>query len=46
MLSTLAINGVELEYTQKELYEVILRVTSSEATFEELLAWVLNHEIK
>jgi len=44
MLTILAMNGKELEYTQKELYEVILKVASSEATFEELLNWVLNHE--
>ena len=36
---------IELEFTQKELYEAILRVAASEASFEELLSWILDHEI-
>ena len=44
MLTMLAINGIELEYTQKELYEIILKEAASEAAFEELLNWVLDHE--
>ena len=46
MLTMLAMNGIELEYTQKELYEIILRVAASEVVFEELLDWVLDHEKK
>ena len=45
MLVTLAINGIELEYTQKELYEIILKVAAGEVSFGELLSWVLDHEI-
>jgi len=45
MLTFLALNGIELEYTQKELYEIILDVAAGKATFEELLEWVLNHEL-
>ena len=45
MLTTLAVNGIELEYTQKELYEIILQVASSEISCEELLIWVLDHEV-
>ena len=44
MITTLAMNGIELEYTQKELYEIILEVASDKVTFEELLEWVLDHE--
>lgn len=44
MLTMLAMNRIELEYTQKELYEIILKVAASEASFEELLSWVLDHE--
>ena len=44
MLTMLAMNGIELEYTQKELYKIIIKVASSEASFEELLNWVLDHE--
>ena len=46
MLTMLAMNCIELDYTQKELYEIILKVAASEATFEELLDWVLDHEKK
>jgi len=44
MLTMLAMNGIELEYTQKELYEIILKVAVNEASFEELLSWVLDRE--
>ena len=44
MLTMLAMNGIELEYTQKELYEIILRVASGEVSYDELLSWVLDHE--
>ena len=44
MLTMLAMNGIELEHTQMELYEIILKVAASEATFDELLEWVLDHE--
>jgi len=46
MLTFLAMNDIELEYTQKELHEVILKVAANEASFEELLSWVLDHEEK
>lgn len=44
MLIVLALNGIELEYTQKELYEIILQVASGEASFDVLLSWILDHE--
>ena len=44
MIATLAINGIELEYTQKELYEIILDVASGNISFEGLHEWVLSHE--
>ena len=44
MLTVLAMNGIELKYTQKELYKVVLKVAAGLATFEELLNWVLDHE--
>jgi hypothetical protein len=44
MLTVLALNGIELEYTQEELSETILQVAAGEKTFEALLAWVLNPE--
>lgn len=45
MLVFLALNGIELSYTQKELYETILDVAASKLGYEDLLAWVLKHQI-
>ncbi len=45
MLVFLALNHIELDYTQEELYTTILKVAASEAGFEELLKWVTNHRI-
>lgn len=44
MLVFLALNGIELKYTQKELYETILDVVAGDMDYEELLKWVLNHQ--
>ena len=45
MLVLLALNGVELSYTQKELYEVILDVAAGKQKYEDLLDWVRGHQI-
>lgn len=44
MLVFLALNGIELKYTQKELYETILDVAAGNIEYEDLLQWVLNHQ--
>ena len=44
MLVFLALNGIELDYTQEELSAIILRIAAGEASSEELLDWLLNHE--
>lgn len=44
MLVFLASNGIELKYTQKELYETILDVAAGKIEYEHLLQWVLNHK--
>lgn len=44
MIIFLAINGIELQYGQKELYEIILKVASNEATLEDLTQWILEHQ--
>ncbi|MCL2079730.1 MAG: type II toxin-antitoxin system death-on-curing family toxin [Oscillospiraceae bacterium] len=44
MLTVLAMNGIELEYTQREFYELIIKIAASEASYEELLKWVIDHE--
>lgn len=45
MLVFLALNGVELAYTQEELYTIVLHVAAGEATQETLLNWLLEHQI-
>ena len=44
MLVFLALNGIELKYTQKELYETILDVAAGRLEYEGLLEWVLKHQ--
>lgn len=44
MLVFLATNGVELEYSQQELIDVILLVAAGEVGFEEFLNWVKTHQ--
>ncbi len=44
MLVFLALNGIELSYTQKELYEIILQVASGESEYGDLLNWILRHQ--
>lgn len=44
MLVFLAVNHVNLEYTQKELYTVILQVASGQFSADELYHWIVEHE--
>lgn len=44
MLVFLEINGITLEYTQKELYTTVLDIASGKADVEELTTWILNHQ--
>lgn len=45
MLVFLTLNGIELQYEQDELSGIILKVASSEASFEDLTAWLIDHQI-
>ena len=45
MLVMLKINGVLLAYTQEELYEMILEVAGGTSRFEDLLDWIVHHEL-
>ena len=44
MLVFLALNGIEMDYTQEELTDAFLNLASGKIGFEELLQWVLAHE--
>ena len=45
MLVFLALNGIELEYTQNELANVILDVADNKLQFEDTVKWVIDHQI-
>lgn len=45
MLVFLALNGVELQHSQTELSDVILRLAAGEIEAQELLRWILSHQI-
>ena len=45
MLVFLALNGIELEYTQEELSDIIIKVASGECGFDDLLKWVIERQL-
>lgn len=44
MLIFLLLNKIELEYTQKELSDVILKTAASEISFENFFKWIIDHQ--
>ena len=44
MLVFLALNGIALKYTQKELYEMVLAVAEGSLEYEDMLQWILKHQ--
>lgn len=44
MLVFLAVNGIELTYTQKELSDIVLAVAAGEQNYDALLRWVITHQ--
>ena len=45
MLVYLKVNGVTLTYTQEELQDIFLGLAASEVTFDDLVSWIMNHEV-
>ena len=45
MLVFLALNGIELQYSQPELSDVILQLAAGEMESSDLLHWILAHQI-
>ena len=45
MLVFLALNHIELEYTQLELSDTILKVADGSFSFNDLLKWILEHQL-
>ena len=44
MLVFLALNGIEIDYLQSELADVILELASGKKGYEDLLSWLLDHQ--
>ena len=44
MLVFLALNGYEMEYTQKELSDLILDAAADRKQYEDILHWLLVHQ--
>ena len=45
MLVFLALNGIELQYTQAELSDIILQLAAGTIQSSDLLDWILTHQI-
>ena len=45
MLMFLKGNNIEIDCTEFELFSVILKLASSEITFDDLVKWIQNHEV-
>ncbi len=45
MLVFLALNKIELEYTQDELSDIILKTAAGECSFHDLLEWIFVHQL-
>ena len=44
MLVFLSLNGVELAYTQQELFGMILDVAAGKQSFEYMVVWIQQHQ--
>ena len=45
MLVFLALNGIELQYAQTELSDIILQLAANTIQSSDLLNWILTHQI-
>lgn len=45
MLVFLALNGIEIDYTQKELYQIILDLASGKLDLDSLTHWIIEHQL-
>ncbi len=45
MLVFLALNGIEIDYTQKELYQIILDLASGKLDLDSLTLWIIEHQL-
>ena len=45
MLLFLSLNGIELEYTQNELSDMLLDVAAGNLRFEDMVKWIIKHQV-
>lgn len=45
MLLFLSLNGIELEYTQNKLSDMILDVAAGNLRFEDMVKWIIKHQV-
>ena len=45
MLLFLSLNGIELEYTQNELSDMILDVAAGNLRFDDMVKWIIKHQV-
>ena len=45
MLLFLSLNGIELDYTQNELSDMILDVAAGNLRFEDMVKWIIKHQV-
>ena len=45
MLVFLAINKIELSYTQHDLSDAFLKIAAGDLSFGDLLNWILDHQV-
>lgn len=44
MLIFLSLNGIELNYTQDELSNMVLKVASGDFFFDDMVQWIIKHQ--
>lgn len=44
MLIFLYLNGIELNYTQDELSNMVLKVASGDFSFDDMVQWIIKHQ--
>ena len=45
MLVFLALNGIELDYTQEELSDMVLAVAAGDLSLDGMTKWVVEHQV-
>ena len=44
LLYFLRINSINIEYTQTEIYELIMAVASGNKSHEDIVSWIISHQ--